>query len=206
MFSYLCADSASVGRFDPSVLTQQQIFELFFTPADEEEFRHRISWTPDGCTWTGVQCTKEGIVGKIEWTSWHVQLQGSIDIRRMPRNTQFINFFNQALTGEIDATNLPESLHTLCLQECAFSGTIDLGHLPRGMVVLEMYDNRVTGVQNICNLPAGLEYLIIREFHIREKSVDVGALPASDLRVNLIGCGFTAFACERPEDKHRVKI
>ena len=211
--TFLCADFSMLGRFDPSMLTEQQMLELFFTPQDENEARADLRGdADDGCTWMGITCTyeyeettKKSITG-IDWCPWEVHLVGSIDFRRIPPHTEFISLNEQALSGTMDATGFPESLTQICLQKCAFSGTIDLGHLPEEMQVFEVYDNCFTAVQNVCDLPYTLESLVIEEPSIESKTIHVGELPANDLQPSFIGCGFIDFSCESDEDRNRIEI
>ena len=203
----LCADTVMMGRFDASMVPEQQMLELFFTPNDQEDARTELGGdADDGCTWNGVLCSATGAIEKIEWFPWEANLSGSIDFQRMPTKLKHFTVYNQALTGEIDATSLPESLTDLCLAICAFSGTIDLGHLPRGMVAFETFDNQVTSIQNVRNLPIGLERLNIRELHATEKTISIGALPDSELAPDFSGCGFQKVDCENPDDVPRVNI
>ena len=205
--AFLCAEGCMMGRFDPSMLTDQQMLELFFIPEDENDARSELKGeADDGCTWEGVNCENEANITRIQWCSWNVTLTGSIDFRRIPRHTEFLNLYEQALTGTVDATGFPESLTVFALQECAFSGTIDLGHLPQGMQVFGVYNNRITAVQNVCNLPFSLEQLFVEEPSIESKTIHVGALPANGLQPKFIGCGFTDFSCERDEDRTRIDI
>ena len=205
--TFLCADFSMMGRFDPSMLTEQQMLELFFTPKDVNEARADLRGdADDGCTWTGIYCNNHENITRIEWCSWDVRLIGSIDFQRIPPHTEFINLYNQALTGTMDATGFPDSLIEICLQECAFSGAIDLGHLPQGMRVFEVYDNCFTAVQNVRNLPLSLEHLYVEEPNVESEIIHVGALPANDLQANFVGCGFTDLYCERDEDRTRIHI
>ena len=203
--TFLCADTSIIGKVDPSMLTDQQMLELFFTPSDEREARSELKGdADDGCTWAGVTCENEEHIKRIRWCSWEVRLVGSIDLRRVPPHTESILLYKEALSGTMDVTGLPSSLIQISLQECAFSGTLDLGHLPQGIRSFGVHANCITAVQNVCNLPLSLEHLIVEELQIEAKSIYVGALPANDLRPNFAACGFTDLQCEREEDRARI--
>ena len=120
------ADFILAGRFDSSMLTQQHMVTLFFTPDDPEKSREDLKGDPDdACTWEGIECTEDGDIYRILWESGDVDLMGSIDFKMVPLTVEFINLYDQGLYGEIDTTAFPDSFQELFLQQCLFTGTID---------------------------------------------------------------------------------
>ena len=203
----LTIDATLAGRCDPSMLTQQQMVELFFTPEDPKEAREHLKGDPDdACTWEGIDCTEDGDIREILWRGWRFPLEGSIDFRMFPMAVKFVNIYEQGLRGDIDTTAFPESLEHLCLDKCFFTGTIDLGSLPPQMRTFEVFYNEITAVCNVQNIPKTVTSLRIREANIVAKTIHVGALPESDLKLSFLECGFTKVVCARESDLERVYI
>ena len=200
-------DTTIAGRCDSSMLTQQQMVELFFTPDDPDKSRKDLKGDPDdACTWEGIECTASGNIHRIEWCSWALQLKGSIDFKMFPLHVDFINLYDQGLYGEVDTIALPDSLEELCLQNCLFTGTLDLGSLPPRMRCFEVLNNEITAMCNVQNIPETVQWLTVREKHIVAKTIYVGALPESKLELKFIDCGFTEVVCARESDVDRVQI
>ena len=203
----LSADFSLTGRCDPSMLTQQQMVELFFTPDFPQKSREDLKGDPDdACTWEGVECTDAGDIHRIQWQSWDVDLMGSIDFKMVPLTVEFINFYDQGLHGEIDTTAFPDSFRALFLQQCLFTGTIDLSRLPPRMCSFKVMNNKITGVCNVQNIPETVRWLKIQEKNIVDKTIRIGALPESTLKLDFLTCGFTKVLCDRESDAKRVQI
>ena len=203
----LSSDFTPAGRCDTSMLTQQQMVELLFTPYDPNKSREDLKGDPDdACTWEGVECTEAGDISDIEWHSWVIQLKGSIDFKMFPMTVKFIKVYFQDLYGEIDTTAFPESLEYLCLAKCFFTGTIDLGSLPPRMQFFQVSNNKITEVRNVQNFPDTMQCLMISEKHIVAKTIHVGALPENNLKLNFRDCGFSEVICARESDVGRVQI
>ena len=203
----LTIDSTLAGRVDSSMLTQQQMVELFFTPDDPLEARENLKGDPDNaCTWEGIECTESGNIHRIEWCSWAFQMKGSIDFKMVPLAVSCINFFDQGLYGEIDTTAFPDSFQELSLGNCLFTGTIDLSRLPPRMRSVRVISNKITGVCNVQNIPETMRLLQIQEKNNVEKTIHIGVLPESNLKIEILTRGFTEVIYERESDAKRVQI
>ena len=206
MFFLLTVDSHPSGRIDPSMLTDHQRMELFFTPDNPEVARSRLGGDPDdACTWIQVACDDEGSVGEIDWPARFIALFGSINFQMLPHRLELLNLSYQELVGEIDLLALPDTMKELYLRSCYFTGTLDLRNLPRGFTDLHVVKNRISALINVVNLPRGLDCIRIAEEYLQHTDLHVGALPeGTDYDINLISCGIDRVTYENPEDAKRV--
>ena len=198
---------ASLGRINPSILTEQQVMELFFTPTYAEDAREDLGGDEnDACTWSAVSCTG-GVIEKINWTAEEIFLQGSIDFSMVPRNIINLVMENQDLSGTVDTRSLPDSLEEIRLSDCPFTGTLDLGHLPYHLRNITVWQNNIDAVQNICDLPPLLHTLDICERNVPAGSpIHVGKIPSGVWLANLIFASPEDFAFASDADKKRCRI
>ena len=65
----IAADAA--GRMRPSMLSDQQLMELLFTPDNATEARETLEGDEDdACSWKGIMCTDDGRnVTEVIWGS-----------------------------------------------------------------------------------------------------------------------------------------
>ena len=209
MFLVLSADESHIGRMNPSMLSDQQMIELFFTPDDfDVAHAHLGGSTSDACSWVGVGCADDGdeTIEEIDWHSVDLILQGSLCFEMLPRDIRIVSLYEQALSGSVDISDLPVKLEVICVQKCFLSGTLDVGNLPHSLTQLHFLGNRITSLINLRDLPEGLEHFRVVEGHIEEKSIFVGKLPQGDFIVRLDGCGYTDVRLEDKSDSDRVKI
>ena len=206
MIFLLTADSDALGRFNPSMLSNEQVMELLFVPSDFAKARAQLGGDEDdACTWKGVTCTADTITN-ITFGSHNFCLCGEVNFQMLPPKLESLVVFNQSLVGEIDTTQLPIGMGKFRVQFCKFTGTIDLGHLPRSLKVLYITYNRITAVAHFGNLPTGMEKLHISELNIAHKALHIGRLPAGLPIVELTGCGFTGVTYEDKSDAERVRL
>ena len=201
MSPLLTSADTHVGRFDPAMLTDHQLMELFFTPdeSDPGEF-HQSGDQDDVCSWKGVTCTEEKSVTKITWASYHFNMAGTLDFTKIPQKVKQINFYDLPLYGEVEICALPQSMMNVCLQDCKFSGSLDIRALPRQIESFIVKGNQITSVGDICDLPRSLRVLKIGESAVTHKNLHVAQLPSTGIRVDLSGCGFTKITFENQED------
>ena len=65
--SAFAVDPIGIGRFDPSMLSDHDRFELFMTFDDPNDIAEELHGDPlDHCSWSGVTCD-EGNIISIEW-------------------------------------------------------------------------------------------------------------------------------------------
>ena len=178
----LTTGDTHAGRFDPGMLSEQDIVELLFTPNDYEAARAALSGeADDACTWNSVVCNEQREIIKIMWNSIRkgvARVEGSINFAYIPPNIQRLELSNQKkLIGDVNTRSLPGSLRSFILQDCAFTGVLDLGNLPRGIIELDVQRNKITGIVHIENLPENMKWLYIIEKNVEGSGIHIGKLP-----------------------------
>ena len=171
MFFTLCADTATLGRFDPSMLTDQARMEILVTPIEDGAERLRANEPPlkfkdstgeffNACDWPGVECDNDGSVTYIDWylENWAC---GAVSLDILPPNLSSFDITRGFLSswqvrGTISTDLLPRHLDTFVVDGCAFEGSIDLTLLPPPMRAFRARDNRLEGKINLESLPAGM--------------------------------------------------
>ena len=206
MFTLLISADNHTGRFDPAMLDDHQLMELFFTPdeADPGEY-HQSGDRDDACSWKGVKCTEaSNHVTEINWASYVLVITGTLDFKKMPRKVTDVNFSYQRLFGEVDTSTLPHSLKYVCITDCKFSGKLELRTLPPNIESFVVEGNCFSAVSDICDLPESLITLNLREPAIKRKNIHVGKL-RTQIYINLSGCGITNITYEDQEDAKYVR-
>ena len=199
-----CADITSLGRMNPSMLSDQQMVELLYTPDDYNHSRRQLQGDADDvCTWRGIYCTEAKEIEAIDWYIRSATLKGSIDFHMLPPLIKYLEISDQRLRGEIDARSLPDGLEYIIIVSCLFTGTLDLGGLPRAMKEAYFKNNHVTAVVNLENFPALLDTLSVQESHNTNKSIRIGKLPQG-LRMLIGDSGFTDVTFADPNDAQAV--
>ena len=205
MLFTLTIDSSAIGRVNPSLLSDHQLMELFFTPGNREESRQNLGGDEDdACTWAGVRCDKAGCVDLINFDKLDMSLAGAIEFRMLPPAVTCARFNALPLSGTVDTTALPIPLEFLQARKCRFSGTLSLGNLPRGLIQLVFGQNRITAVESIENLPESLQFLEIDEREIIPEPTRIGKFPDGDLIVQLNRGAFSAVSYEDTSDSARI--
>ena len=199
--------ASSIGRVNPSMLADQDLVELLFTPKDWKAALNAFMGDElDVCTWNGVKCDEDSFVTSIEWHAGDaMSLKGSINFAMFPQKLEHFNLFQQRLVGEVDTSNLPPNLTFFCIQNCFFTGTVDMGNLPRGLETFWVFENRISKLINVQNLPETLLHCEIDERGIKEEELFVGKLPEGDFRINFWATDIKKFVCEDPNDRNRLR-
>ena len=209
MLLIICADlSLDVGRIDPKMLDSQQVMELFFTPDDFALSQEGFGGSADdSCTWGGVFCDGDRNIVKIRWISWFQEHKGSVNFSFIPQTLADLHLSgHDEMRGEVGTSHLSPLLINFCLKECDFSGTLDMGSLPTFLETFVVQSNRITAVVNFVNLPSGLLQCDIGEQSVQEKEIYIGKLPATDLKIRLLGCHIQSVICESLKDAERVSL
>ena len=210
MLFLLSADVQGLGRFEASMLTDQQAIELFFAPTDYDEARKALGGEEaDACTWQDVTCNDKRRIVRIDWHQSFIELSGSMDFSMLPRCLEYLNLYKEDFVGEVHATALPETLIFFCIECCKFTGTLDLSSLPPRIDQLIIRDNYVSALvfpQGTNRLPSKLKALYIKERHILNLPIRIGLLPEGDIDVELGYMSTADVLCESLEDKWRIEI
>ena len=208
MFFILAADIGHLGRFDPSMLDDHAIMELFFIPDNIDAARDALGGDPDdACTWKQVKCSPDGNIIKIDWCSYNIgKIAGSFDFTKYPPHIVSLNLYDEQFVGEVNTAALPATMQDITLQACRFTGTLDVGALPPSLESFVVCENRITALVNVCNLPDSLRCFAVQEVYIEGKSIRIGRLPDSKLELRLEKCRFASIECENPDDVTRVKL
>ena len=107
----LCVENDHLGRINPSMLTQQQRAELFFTPDNPQKARADLGGNEDdACSWFGFHCDQSGKMKAIALNIAHIYLKGSVQLSMLPLSLTSFNLYEQQLSGEVDVTALPPNL------------------------------------------------------------------------------------------------
>ena len=211
--SCFASDSTHIGRFDPSLLSQQARMELLV-----ENLRHQAFFrdADGGFTsakdWPGVRVDPHGNIISIKkpWGSaafegeiafqWlpetietlhcdHACIQTDFHAASFPRDMMRIELQGNKLTGSIATAELPPKLVRLNLWHNRISGTIDLTTLPGTLVTLMLDENEIMGTIDLQNLPKTLHTLDLAK-NLLSGDVIVRILPESLTKINLSGNTF----------------
>ena len=122
----------------------------------------------------------------------------------LPPKLTDLSLYRQPIRGLMNISHLPSNLRILCFQSTELTGAIDFGSLPRTLEQLFITNNEVASIRNIANLPEVMQYFYVREPNVTPKSVWIGRLHKSRLKINLQGCGITDLILEDEGDSGRV--
>ena len=159
----LCADP--IGRFDASLLIDQQLMELLIDGLDgpsKQRYQTVDYEYKDACDWPGLSCDARGRVisvsivsnpsnfvkGSLDlaYTPPHAKrlscagLIATVDTEKLPESIEELIFRDsETFTGTIEMRSLPKNLSEVCVSRCGFTGSIDLTALPQRMhrIVME---------------------------------------------------------------------
>ena len=204
----LASDAHHIGRFDPSLLTQQARMELLVQNSRDKS----AVCTDDGsfkdiADWPGITLNGNGDVIVIARPSRVDLYAGEVDFQWLPETVGAISLYDSGieglfraaafppsmtemtivgnhLTGSISTAELPWKLQDLNLSENDIGGTIDLCTLPDSLYTLVLNKNVITGTINLQNMPQRMRKLEISDNMLRGDLI-VRNIPPTLMRVNL---------------------
>ena len=207
MLLLLCPDMAQCGRFNPSMLSDHHMVELFFIPMDYDESRKELGGDEDDtCTWDGIQCSPAKRVERIDWYVLHVETTGEVNFRMLPPLLERLMLRYQALTGEVDTSNLPPQMKQIYIHSCDLSGTLHLGNLPQTLEDLRFSSTSISSIVRFSNLPESLETVQIDAGNVVDEDLRIGKLPLGKIHISIEDCAFQRIIFEDGNDTQRVRI
>eukprot|EP01083_Nonionella_stella_P290933 990008_1 len=117
-------------------------------------------------------------------------LTGTIDLTTLPSTLHLLNLGNNQFTGTTDLTDLPASLQCIMLWGNQFSGTVDLTRLPSTLQLLYLDHNQFTGAPDLTTLPNALDTLWLNHNQFTG-TPDLTHLPESLMHLYLNNNQFT---------------
>ena len=160
---FACADDG-IGKFDRSMLSQQDLMELFIFGLNKpENICGSLDDPDDVCEWTGVKCNADKEVENFRWLMKRQEGTGTLSLAFLPYTMKKATMVDNALSGTIQLADLPESMEELLLIQNKLSGSFCLDSLPGAMRKLYLSKNNFTGRISLKKLPEELESLVVSE-------------------------------------------
>ncbi|KNH06310.1 hypothetical protein XU18_2815 [Perkinsela sp. CCAP 1560/4] len=158
-----CADDR-IGRFDGSMLSQQDLMELFIFGLNEpEKICGNRDDPADVCEWKGVTCNADKDIEKFLWINKKEDGTGTLGFEFLPWSMKIVKMCRNALSGTIQLADLPRKMEVLSLANNKLTGSLDLDGLPHAFQRLYLRENELTGEISLKNLPKGLKSLVLAE-------------------------------------------
>ena len=198
---FACVDDG-IGKFDRSMLCQQDLMELFIFGLNEPEKICGNRDDPDDvCAWKGITCNDDGEVEEFRWVfkqengtgtvgfeflpwsikivvMWNNALSGTIQLADLPGKMEVVDISFNNLIGCLDLDKLPATVRTLSLSQNKFTGDISLENLPKGLEILSLTDNQLSGTICLTSLPTAFRSLHLHKNNF-EGSLNFTQLPNS---------------------------
>ena len=160
---FACVDDG-IGKFDRSMLSQQELMELFIFGLNEPEKICGNRDDPvDVCEWKGITCNDDGEVEEFHWINKTENGTGTLGFEFLPWSMKTVRMFINALSGTIQLADLPGMMEELLLDGNQLTGSLELDRLPADVQGLALNSNKFTGEVSLENLPKCLEYLSLAE-------------------------------------------
>ena len=141
---FTCADDG-IGKFDRSMLSQQDLMELFIFGLNEPEKICGSRDDPaDVCGWEGVTCNADREVEEFVWKHYFEDGTGTIGFEFLPWSMKIVRMYANALSGTIQLADLPGRMEELTLSCNQLTGILDLDRLPAAVLELYLNENKFT--------------------------------------------------------------
>ena len=174
MLLALFADISGLGRFDPSLISDQDRMEMLVTTAEsdtasrkEKEGRYNFKYSSgeftEACGWDGVTCDGDSNIIYIDWFLLYWAC-GTVSLDYLPPKLVHFDITRgthetRQVTGTVSTALLPQTLNTFVIHGNKFQGTIDLTCLPPALVTFRGRFNRFDGTINLESLPNKMQKL-----------------------------------------------
>ena len=160
---FACVDDG-IGKFDRSMLSQQDLMELFIFGLNKPEEVCGSRDDPDDvCEWKGVKCNAGGEVEEFHWICKTENGTGTPGFEFLPCSMKTLRIFMNALSGTIQLADLPGKIEVVYLYDNQMTGSLNLDRLPATVRTLNLSENKYTGDISLENLPKCLEYLSLAD-------------------------------------------
>ncbi|KNH05366.1 hypothetical protein XU18_3606 [Perkinsela sp. CCAP 1560/4] len=141
---FTCADDG-IGKFDRSMLSQQDSMDFFIFGLNEPEKICDSRDDPgDVCEWTGVICNGDGEVEEFQWICKNEDGTGTLGFEFLPCSMKSLRMFMNALSSTIQLAGLPEKMEVISLASNKLTGSLDLDSLPHAFRKLYLSNNKFT--------------------------------------------------------------
>ena len=160
----LFSDNCTLGKFNPSLLSEQQMLELLVAEMHAkkifQDFRgHFIDYK----SWERVRLHKDETVERILWTvgdKWsrldETCLGGTVNLRWIPHSVLHFSVTDMQLKGTVETSLLPKTLLSFKVSANALRGTFDVSGLPLKMHTVYIHRNNLLGTLDMPSLPASI--------------------------------------------------
>ena len=126
---FACADDG-IGKFDRSMLSQQDLMELFIFGLNEpEKICGSLDDPDDVCEWEGVTCNADGEVEEFVWKHYFEDGTGTIGFEFLPWSMKIVRMLYNALSGTIQLADLPGKMEAVNLGGNQLNADPTKGHL-----------------------------------------------------------------------------
>ena len=164
----------SVGRFDPSMLSDQDIMEIVVSDLIIPRSSKNVFYYANGnfrevTNWDRLTCNARAEVREIEWETqpW---LSGSVSLDILPPKLTILTMansfapeFHVGIDGTLNTWLLPRCLEVIDITKNQFHGTIDLRNIPPAMLTFAVACNYFEGAVDLKRLPEGLYGLFLTQ-------------------------------------------